>query len=124
MKKTAIIFILGLSFALSPLFSSTNVKGFKGLFDIAYPFTLSKGQAAFTFGVNNIDLKTADIDVNRFFVGVGWGIVENLEMPPQGGGEPAITLMGALVANAVYDAVGFRSYSLPITPERVLAGLP
>ncbi len=50
-------------------------------------------------------------------------IVENREMPPQGGGEPAITLMGGLIANAVYDAVGFRSYTLPITPERILEGL-
>lgn len=50
-------------------------------------------------------------------------LVENLDMPPQGGGEPAITLMGGLVANAVYDAVGFRSYTLPISPERVRAGL-
>jgi len=50
-------------------------------------------------------------------------LVENMDMPPQGGGEPAITLMGGLVANAVYDAVGFRSYTLPISPERVRAGL-
>jgi isoquinoline 1-oxidoreductase len=50
-------------------------------------------------------------------------ILENLEMPPQGGGEPAITLMGGLLANAVYDASGFRSYTLPMTPERVLEGL-
>jgi len=50
-------------------------------------------------------------------------ILENLDMPPQGGGEPAITLMGGLVANAIYDAVAFRSYTLPITPERIRAGI-
>ena len=50
-------------------------------------------------------------------------IVENRELPPQGGGEPAITLMGGLIANAVYDAVGVRSYTLPITQERILEGL-
>lgn len=42
---------------------------------------------------------------------------------PQGGGEPAIILMGALVANAVYDATGARLFQLPMTPERIKAAL-
>ena len=50
-------------------------------------------------------------------------LVHNNETPPQGGGEPAIILMGALVANAVYDATGARLYQLPMTPERVKAAL-
>ncbi len=37
----------------------------------------------------------------------------------QGGGEPAIILMGAVVANAIYDATGARLLQLPMTPERV-----
>ncbi len=44
--------------------------------------------------------------------------------PPQGGGEPAIICMGAVLANAVYDACGARLYRLPMTPERVLAAIP
>lgn len=43
--------------------------------------------------------------------------------PPQGGGEPAIITMGGALANAVYDACGARLYTLPMTPERVLAAL-
>jgi len=43
--------------------------------------------------------------------------------PAQGGGEPAIICMGALMANAIYDATGVRITSLPITPEKVLAAL-
>lgn len=43
--------------------------------------------------------------------------------PPQGGGEPAIIVMGALVANAIYDAVGIRLYQMPMNPERALAAL-
>ncbi len=39
--------------------------------------------------------------------------------PPQGGGEPAIIVVGAAVANAVCDAVGARVLRMPITPERV-----
>ena len=40
-------------------------------------------------------------------------------MPPQGCGEPAITPMGAVIANAVYGAIGVRLYELPMTPARV-----
>jgi isoquinoline 1-oxidoreductase len=50
-------------------------------------------------------------------------IVRNDEVAPQGGGEPAIISMGAVIANAVFDATGARLYRLPATPERVLAAL-
>ena len=50
-------------------------------------------------------------------------LVENNETPPQGGGEPSIILMGALVANGIYDATGARLFQLPMTPERVKAAL-
>ena len=36
------------------------------------------------------------------------------DLPPQGGGEPAIVQMGAVLANAVFDAVGTRVTKLPI----------
>ncbi|MFA5328984.1 MAG: molybdopterin cofactor-binding domain-containing protein [Prolixibacteraceae bacterium] len=42
---------------------------------------------------------------------------------PQGGGEPAIICMGAVIANAIFDACGARLYQLPMTPERVLEAL-
>jgi nicotinate dehydrogenase subunit B len=43
--------------------------------------------------------------------------------PAQGGGEPAIICMGALLANAIYDAIGVRLYQMPMTPERILEAL-
>jgi nicotinate dehydrogenase subunit B len=46
-------------------------------------------------------------------------LVDNPEMPPQGCGEPAITPMGAVIANAVYDAIGVRLFMLPMTPARI-----
>jgi CO/xanthine dehydrogenase Mo-binding subunit len=46
-------------------------------------------------------------------------LVENQEMPPQGGGEPAITCMGAVIANAIFDAVKVRLFELPMTPDRI-----
>jgi len=48
-------------------------------------------------------------------------IIDDREAPPQGGGEPAIVCMGAVIANAVFDAIGVRVYQQPLTPERVLA---
>jgi CO/xanthine dehydrogenase Mo-binding subunit len=50
-------------------------------------------------------------------------LIANNDNPSGGGGEPAIVLMGALVANAVYDATGARLFQLPMTPERVKAAL-
>lgn len=45
------------------------------------------------------------------------------DISPQGGGEPAIICMGAVIANAIYDATGARLLQLPMTPERVKQAL-
>jgi isoquinoline 1-oxidoreductase len=50
-------------------------------------------------------------------------IIDDKESPAQGGGEPAIITMGAVVANAIYDAIGIRLFQLPMTPERIKEGL-
>ena len=50
-------------------------------------------------------------------------LVENSALPASGGGEPAIINMGAVVANAVFDATGARLFQLPMTPERVKKAL-
>jgi len=50
-------------------------------------------------------------------------IIPNMEEAPQGGGEPAIILMGAIIANAIFDATGARCFSMPMTPERILKAL-
>jgi isoquinoline 1-oxidoreductase len=50
-------------------------------------------------------------------------LIDAKDSPPQGGGEPAIIVMGAVVANAIYDRTGARLFQLPMTPERVLAAL-
>ena len=46
-------------------------------------------------------------------------LVENREYPPQGGGEPAIPSVGAVIASAIFDAVGARLRVMPMTAERV-----
>ena len=50
-------------------------------------------------------------------------IIDDKEADPQGGGEPAIVTMGAVIANAIFDAVGSRVVQLPLTPERILEGM-
>jgi CO/xanthine dehydrogenase Mo-binding subunit len=50
-------------------------------------------------------------------------LIDNPGLAPQGCGEPAITTTGAVIANAIFDAVGTRLYTLPMTPERILAAL-
>jgi nicotinate dehydrogenase subunit B len=50
-------------------------------------------------------------------------ILDRKNQPPQGGGEPAIIGIGAVIANAIFDATGARVYRMPFTPERVLEAL-
>lgn len=50
-------------------------------------------------------------------------LVDNPEFPAQGGGEPPIVNMGAVISNAVFDACGVRLFRLPLTPERIRDGL-
>ncbi len=50
-------------------------------------------------------------------------LVENNDLPPQGGGEPPITCVGAVIANAAFDATGVRLFQMPMTPVRVKEAL-
>jgi nicotinate dehydrogenase subunit B len=50
-------------------------------------------------------------------------LIDNPELAPQGCGEPAITTIGAALANAIFDAVGARVNTLPMTPSRILAAM-
>jgi len=50
-------------------------------------------------------------------------LLDSPDLPAQGGGEPAIVPMGAVLANAVFDAIGVRVHQLPMTPARVLAAI-
>jgi isoquinoline 1-oxidoreductase len=46
-------------------------------------------------------------------------LVENLEIAPSGCGEPPIVGMGALLANALFDATRIRLQQLPLTAKRI-----
>jgi nicotinate dehydrogenase subunit B len=46
-------------------------------------------------------------------------IIKADDAPAHGGGEPAIICMGAVIANAIHDAIGGRIFQLPMNRERV-----
>jgi nicotinate dehydrogenase subunit B len=46
-------------------------------------------------------------------------LINDPDAPSQGGGEPAIIVMGGVLANAIYDAVGVRLLEMPMSPEKV-----
>jgi len=50
-------------------------------------------------------------------------IIDAQNKPAQGGGEPAIITMGAVIANAIFDAVGVRICQLPLAAERIQEAL-
>ena len=50
-------------------------------------------------------------------------IIDNPGTPAVGCGEPPMITMGAVIANAIYDAVGARVKQLPMTPARVLEAM-
>lgn len=50
-------------------------------------------------------------------------LLNSPDQPITGGGEPAIINMGSVVANAIFDATGVRLFQLPMTADRVKAGL-
>ncbi|MHC5075615.1 MAG: xanthine dehydrogenase family protein molybdopterin-binding subunit [Planctomycetota bacterium] len=50
-------------------------------------------------------------------------LVDTGETVPQGGGEPAIIVMGGVIANAIFDATGARVFQMPMTPERIVAAM-
>jgi CO/xanthine dehydrogenase Mo-binding subunit len=50
-------------------------------------------------------------------------LIDNPHDPASGCGEPAIITVGAVIANAIFDAVGARVLQMPMTPERVKEAL-
>jgi nicotinate dehydrogenase subunit B len=73
--------------------------------------------------IHDLNFDTYDIPRFSWMPKIETILVKNDELSPQGGGEPAIVPMGAVIANAVFDATGVRIYRLPMTKERVLAAL-
>ncbi len=71
------------------------------------------------------DLNFDTYDIPRFswLPEIETVLVENANLSPQGGGEPAIVCMGGVVASAIHDATGAKLFQLPMTPARVKEAL-
>ncbi len=67
----------------------------------------------------NLNFDTYDIPRFSWLPKIETVLIDAPDIPPQGCGEPAIVCIGAVVANAIHDAVGARLFQLPMTPERV-----
>lgn len=50
-------------------------------------------------------------------------MIQRLDEPPLGVGEPASSVVPAALGNAVFDATGVRLRAVPFRPERVKAAL-
>jgi CO/xanthine dehydrogenase Mo-binding subunit len=50
-------------------------------------------------------------------------LLDNPGIGPRGGGQAAIVVVGAVLANAIHDALGVRPYELPMTPARIVEAI-
>src|SRR3974377_250277 len=69
------------------------------------------------------DLSFTDYEITHFswVPQIETVLIDNPDLASQGGGESPITCMGALMANALFDATGVRLNRLPLTSERIKA---
>ena len=75
--------------------------------------------------------KTVTYDLERQMEGAtllkcseyGQAIVDNMDKPAHGGGEPALVGIAAVIATGIHDATGARLFRLPMTPPRVKEAL-
>jgi isoquinoline 1-oxidoreductase len=73
--------------------------------------------------IQSLGFDTYDIPKFSWLPKLDCVILERNDKPPKGGGEPAIVAVGAVIANAIFDATGARLYRVPMTPARVLEAL-
>lgn len=73
--------------------------------------------------IKTLNFDTYDITKFSWVPEIECVILDRKNKPPQGGGEPAIIAVGAVIANAIFDATGARIYRVPLTTSRVLEAL-
>ena len=71
----------------------------------------------------NLNFDTYTLPAFSWLPKIETAIIENPDLPPQGGGEPAIIGMGGVIATAIHDAVGAAVFQLPMTPARIKAAI-
>ena len=73
--------------------------------------------------ITDLNFHSYDIPLFSHLPQIETILIDSRDPDPHGGGEPAIVNMGAVIANAIFDATGKRLFELPMTPERVKAAL-
>ena len=71
----------------------------------------------------NVNFDTYEIPHFSWVPKIDTVILQKLDQPPHGGGEPAIIGIGGIIAGGIFDATGAVLYDMPMTPARVLAAL-
>jgi len=95
----------------------------EGCLTMGLGYTLSEGLRFRGGEILDTNFDTYEIPRFSWVPKIETAIVENNDLPPQGGGEPPIVCTGAVVANAIFDATGARLESLPMTQANVLAAI-
>jgi len=95
----------------------------EGCITMGLGYTLREGLHFKGGAITDVNFDSYEIPRFSWLPKIETHLIDDRDAPPQGGGEPAIVTMGAVVANAIYDAVGARVLELPMTPEVVKAAL-
>ncbi len=74
-------------------------------------------------GVKSVDWLSYPVLRFKEIPDVEMVLINRPEMPAFGAAETPIVVVPAAIANAVFDATGVRYREIPLTPERILAGL-
>ncbi len=74
-------------------------------------------------GIKGLDWESYPVITFQEIPDIEIVLINRPEMPPLGGGEPAIGPVPAAIANALFDAAGIRLRAVPFTPQRVLNAL-
>ncbi|MBI4768130.1 MAG: xanthine dehydrogenase family protein molybdopterin-binding subunit [Deltaproteobacteria bacterium] len=115
-----IVYVQDMGVVINPAGATTQMEG--GL-------TMGLGQALteevrFKGGqILDINFDTYEIPRFSWLPEIETVLVDNPEVPPQGGGEPSIVVVAALIGNAIFNATGARLYELPMNRERVKEAL-
>jgi nicotinate dehydrogenase subunit B len=74
----------------------------------------------FTGGkIHDLNFDTYEIPRFSWLPKIETVIIDDKHSDPQGGGEPAIVIVGGMIANAIFDATGARVLQMPMTAERI-----
>ena len=71
--------------------------------------------------IKDLDFRSYEIPRFSWVPRIEAVLVENLAIAPSGCGEPPVVGMGAMLANALFDATGIRIRQLPLTPQKIQA---